>query len=94
MWERIIGSDEDFSFEEKIDHKALHRRNAGIFFGTLLAVTTISLLFREIMSNPDVNLTMFYILGIVVVARFTSGYIWGFLFSVVSVVSIVDSLVA
>ena len=88
MWERIIGSDVDFSFEEKIDHKALHRRNAGIFFGTLLAVTTISLLFREIMSNPDVNLTMFYILGIVVVARFTSGYIWGFLFSVVSVVSI------
>ncbi len=88
MWKDIMSSDVGFSFEEKVEHNKIHRRNAGIFFGTLLAVTAIALLFREIMSNPDVNLTMFYILGIVVVARFTNGYVWGFLFSVVSVLSI------
>ena len=75
-------------FEEIEDLKSRHKRNSLIFFGTLFGITIISLLFREIVANPDVNLTMFYILGIVIVARYTTGYVWGFLFAIASVFSI------
>lgn len=75
-------------FEEMESLKIRHKKNSFIFFGTLLVITTISLLFREIVANPDVNLTMFYILGIVIVARYTTGYVWGFLFAIASVFSI------
>ena len=75
-------------FEEVERLKSRHKNNSLIFFGTLLMITIISLLFREIVANPDVNLTMFYILGIVIVARYTTGYVWGFLFAIASVFSI------
>ncbi len=88
MWKKIINSDKYILMEEKADIRGAHRKNCLIFFVTLLSVTFISLLFREIVANPDVNLTMFYILGIVIVARYTSGYIWGFLFAIASVFSI------
>lgn len=65
-----------------------HRQNLAIFLATSLGITMIALFFREMIANPDVNITMFYILGIVIVARYTSDYIWGLLFAVVSVLSV------
>lgn len=88
MWRKIVNIDLDGFPEEETDYKIIHRKDCIIFFATLLCITVASLLFREIVSNPDVNLTMFYILGIVIVARYTSGYVWGFLFAVASVFSI------
>ena len=58
------------------------------FFLVLMGITFIALIFQGIVANPDVNITMFYILGIVLVARYTYGYVWGFLFSLLSVISI------
>ncbi len=66
----------------------IHRKDCAIFFTTLLAVTIVSLTFREMVKNPDVNVTMFYILGIVVVARYTNGYVWGCLYALFSVISV------
>lgn len=85
MWKKMIHNKMDFSFEENIDIRDVHRKNCILFFITLFGTTFLSLLFREIIANPDVNLTMFYILGIVIVARYTSGYVWGFLFAIASV---------
>ncbi|MBS6694253.1 MAG: PAS domain-containing sensor histidine kinase, partial [Firmicutes bacterium] len=58
------------------------------FFLVLMGITFIAFIFQGIVTNPDVNITMFYILGIVLVARYTYGYVWGFLFSLLSVISI------
>lgn len=85
MWKKMIHNKMDFSFEENIDIKDIHRKSCILFFITLFGTTFVSLIFREIIANPDVNLTMFYILGIVIVARYTSGYVWGFLFAIASV---------
>ncbi len=74
--------------KDALNLKRLHRMDCAVFFATLLAVTSISLIFREMVSNPDVNVTMFYILGIVIVARNTNGYIWGFLYAFASVISV------
>lgn len=73
---------------DKEELKKIHRRDCMTFFMVLLLITIVAFIFQGIVANPDVNITMFYILGIVVVARYTYGYIWGFLFSILSVVSI------
>lgn len=73
---------------DKENIKQIHRRDSIIFLGTLLIITMLAMLFRGMLANPDINITMFYILGIVFVARYTTGYIWGLFFSVISVFSI------
>ena len=88
MLRKLVNIDVESYPGEDIEYKTIHRKDCLIFFSTLICITIASLLFREIVSNPDVNLTMFYILGIVIVARYTSGYIWGFLFAIASVFSI------
>ncbi len=76
------------AMEEKENFIKLHRKDCYIFLGTLFVITSIAMIFRGIIDKPDVNITMFYVLGIVYVARYTAGYLWGFLFSVTSVVCI------
>lgn len=88
MLRKLVNIDVDTYPGVDTEYRTLHRKDCLIFFSTLICITIVSLLFREIVSNPDVNLTMFYILGIVIVARYTSGYIWGFLFAIASVFSI------
>ena len=89
MKKETVNIDQDFlSNEEYEAYKKRHRKDCITFFSTLICVTAVSLLFRQIVANPDVNLTMFYILGIVIVARYTVGYVWGFLFAIASVFSI------
>lgn len=65
-----------------------HLQEGLIFFLTFVGTTMIAFAFRGMVANPDVNITMFYILGIFVVARYTNGYVWGFLFAVLSVLSV------
>ena len=88
MWRKLIDAEADYMVEDRKNFKATHTRNCIIFFGTLFSITAISLVFREIVANPDINLTMFYVLGIVIVTRYTTGYVWGFLFAISSVFSI------
>ena len=59
-----------------------------IFIAVFIGMTLIALTFRSVVQNPDLNITMFYILGNFLVARYTSGYIFGFLYAILSVLLI------
>lgn len=86
-----INRNKDYFFPKPYDYDELRKINQHdflIFSFTILIITAGALVFREIIANPDVNITMFYILGIVIVARYTDGYIWGFMFAAISVVSV------
>lgn len=65
-----------------------HQKDCLIFFGLFILTTTISLIFRGVVQNPDLNITMFYILGNFLVARYTAGYIFGFLYAILSVLTV------
>lgn len=65
-----------------------HRQDAFIFFLVLICTTCVCIFFRGIVPNPDLNITMFYILGNFLVARYTAGYAFGFAFSFASVLSV------
>lgn len=65
-----------------------HQRDCLIFFSLFILTTTISLIFRGVVQNPDLNITMFYILGNFLVARYTAGYIFGFLYAILSVLTV------
>ena len=65
-----------------------HQRDCAIFFILFIFTTSISVVFRGIVQNPDLNITMFYILGNFLVARYTAGYIFGFLYAVLSVITV------
>lgn len=88
MWRKLVKDSTAITPEERERLRGVHKKDCLLFSVTFISITILSLLFNELFANPDVNLTVFYILGIVVVARYTSGYIWGVLFSVLSVVSI------
>ena len=86
-----INRNKDYFFPKPYDYDELRKINQHdflIFSFTILIITAGALVFREIIANPDVNITMFYILGIVIVARYTDGYIWGFMFAAISVLSV------
>lgn len=68
--------------------RKMHQRDCLIFFLTLVSTTAAAFIFRGMVANPDVNITMFYTLGIFLVARYTSGYVWGLLFAILSVLSV------
>ena len=88
MLNSLFKKDVNFSEEDRARYRKIHEKDCAIFFATLFGITILSLLFREMVENPDVNLTMFYILGIVLVARYTSGYIWGVFYAVASVMAV------
>lgn len=88
MWRKLVKDSTAITPEERERLRGVHKKDCLLFSATFIGITMLSLIFNELFANPDVNLTVFYILGIVVVARYTSGYIWGVLFSVLSVVSI------
>ena len=87
IWKKSGSTPYEYSFN-KDELKKIHQRDCMTFFLVLMGITFIALIFQGIVANPDVNITMFYILGIVLVARYTYGYVWGFLFSLLSVISI------
>lgn len=88
MWKKIFAKNTDILPKDQESLKKLHRKDSIIFFATLFGITSMAMLFREVIAHPDVNITIFYTLGIIVVARYTTGYLWGLLFGVSSVLSI------
>lgn len=60
------------------DLKKNHKKDCLMFLAVFIAMTGFALIFRTVVQNPDLNITMFYILGNFLVARYTSGYIFGF----------------
>ncbi|MFR8478768.1 MAG: hypothetical protein ACLVCE_03925 [Anaerovoracaceae bacterium] len=74
IWKKSGSAPYEYSFN-KDELKKIHRRDCMTFFLVLMGITFIALIFQGIVANPDVNITMFYILGIVLVARYTYGYV-------------------
>lgn len=70
------------------DLRKSHQKDCLIFFVFFILTTTIALIFRGIVQNPDLNITMFYILGNFLVARYTAGYIFGFIYAILSVLTV------
>lgn len=73
---------------EDEDLRKSHQRDCLIFFVFFILTTTIALIFRGVVQNPDLNITMFYILGNFLVARYTAGYIFGFMYAILSVITV------
>lgn len=65
-----------------------HQVDCLIFFVLFVLSTSIALIFRGVVQNPDLNITMFYMLGNFLVARYTTGYIFGFLYAILSVLTV------
>ena len=65
-----------------------HQLNCLVFMAIYILITIIALIFRGAVQNPDLNITMFYILGSFLVARYTTGYIFGFFYAVLSVLTV------
>lgn len=70
------------------DLKKNHKKDCLMFLAVFIAMTGFALIFRTVVQNPDLNITMFYILGNFLVARYTSGYIFGFFYAIFSVLTI------
>lgn len=71
---------------EKINQR--HRRSWGIFCLVYVLVTIASFFFKQLASDPSLNIAMLYVLGLFIVARYTDGYLYGLLFAVASVISV------
>lgn len=63
-----------------------HQQDSLVFFVVLVITTTASFFFSEMLENPDLNIAMFYLLGNFIVARYTAGYAFGFVFAFISMI--------
>lgn len=61
-------------------------KNIGYCSASLLLSTGIALIFER-WGFSDANLIMTYILGNLIVALFTDGYIWGLIYSILGVLT-------
>jgi two-component system sensor histidine kinase KdpD len=59
-------------------------KNAGVMVGILIAATLVSFGFR-VLGFHESNFIMMYILGVLLIANFTTGYLYGILSSVLGV---------
>ena len=59
-------------------------RSAAITLGLLIVSTALSLLFQSHFDTVA-NVQMVFLLGVLLISRFTDGYLWGILASVISV---------
>ena len=74
---------------EELEVRKNHKRDFLIFLSVFIVTTAIALALREVEEkNYDTNMAIFYILGIILVARYTDGYVWGVLFDVLSILSV------
>ena len=74
---------------EELEVRKNHKRDFLIFLSVFIVTTAIALALREVVEkNYDTNMAIFYILGIILVARYTDGYVWGVLFDVLSILSV------
>ncbi len=83
IWKKSGSTPYEYSFN-KDELKKIHQRDCMTFFLVLMGITFIAFIFQGIVTNPDVNITMFYILGIVLAARYTYGYVGFFILAAFS----------
>ena len=74
--------------EEKKQLQNSHRKDVFLCFGVFIAATVISFFFNKMASDPSLNIAMLYTLGVFIITRYTDGYIYGILFSIMSVLSV------
>ena len=65
-----------------------HKKDTMISLGVFFVVTIASFFFNELASDPMLNIAMLYTLGVFIITRYTSGYIYGLMFAVFSVLSV------
>lgn len=78
--------DDNTRMREELNRR--HRKSWGVFFLVFIAATVSSFVFKQIASDPSLNIAMLYVLGLFIVARYTDGYIYGLLFAAGSVISV------
>ena len=67
-----------------LDALHLSWRDAGVTLGVLCVVTTVSFFIRSLAGGESV-VSMLYILGVLIISRFTTGYFYGIAASLISV---------
>ena len=65
-----------------------HKKDTMISLGVFFVVTIASFFFNELASDPMFNIAMLYTLGVFIITRYTSGYIYGLMFAASSVLSV------
>lgn len=74
---------------EELEVRKNHKRDFLIFLSVFIVTTAIALALREVVEKiMTPTMAIFYILGIILVARYTDGYVWGALFDVLSILSV------
>lgn len=73
---------------EKEAMVANHKRDILLCIGIFSVATVASFFFQEMASDPSLNIAMLYTLGVFIITRYTNGYIYGMLFSIMSVLSV------
>jgi two-component system sensor histidine kinase KdpD len=68
--------------KQNINIKVIARRG-GITIGLLIAASAVGYLFRA-MGLPETDIAIVYLLAVLLTARFTDGYVFGFLASVIA----------
>lgn len=74
--------------EEKQKLVASHKRDILLCICVFVAATVGAFFFSETASDPSLNIAMLYTLGVFIITRYTNGYIYGMLFSIMSVLSV------
>lgn len=67
---------------------ASHKRDILLCMGIFTVATVASFFFQRTASDPSLNIAMLYTLGVFVITRYTDGYVYGMLFSIMSVLSV------
>ncbi len=70
-----------------LDALHLSWRDAGVTLGVLCVVTTVSFFIRSLAGGESV-VSMLYILGVLIISRFTTGYFYGVFSSLLSVLTV------
>ena len=64
-------------------------KDAAFLLLVFLLTTLAAFVFKAIVPTEyEDNMAMFYVLGIIFVARYTDGYVWGILFCILSILSV------
>lgn len=82
-----IKLDEEFT-RQRDQLVADHKRDILLCIGIFTVATVASFFFQEMASDPSLNIAMLYTLGVFIITRYTNGYVYGMLFSIMSVLSV------
>ncbi len=73
---------------EKGELAASHKRDVLLCIMVFTITTFASFFFQQTASDPSLNIAMLYTLGVFIITRYTNGYVYGMLFSIMSVLSV------